>query len=360
MVQRDKNYRETKLIVRYRQGKEAITAFNRQRRLPALAVGGFLFATGISFSLATYLFRAPYLCVSLGFSFGVMPGCTGAGLALLPGDDAIIEKVMRVLAGVGVVFGFLYAYRALPLVNSLRGVGYDTCIDQQHSNAPCWVSAIQAASFFGLSMLTMEVVSRRLFASLYYKRDISGRLDLLWRNWARWLIGWTIISTMFLLPFFFYTSGRSFLISGIGVVDILITVELAVLSKFSFTKKCYTRLQERLATFGTVSDAMAVATLMSQGGDKPLEEVMKAAKKKLRYVTLSSMDSSDFNFGSGGSNRSHSNFAKAVPCRPRDIDIFVSHSWRDPPLKKWEVLRTYCAKFESEVRYGRRDLIARL
>ena len=346
-VQRDANYEETKLMVIYKHGREALTAFDRQRRMPALYGGSSLFLTGIVLSLATYIFEAPVFCLLLGFGCGVLPGLTIAGLALLPGDDAIIEKVMRVLTGVGVLFGCLYIYRALPLVNSLLGVGYDTCIDYQGTDAPCWVSAIHVALYCALAMLTVEIVGRRLVINLYYKRDIGGRLDFIWRNWALWLIGFAIISTTFLLPYLFYTTGHSYLLSAIGIVDILTTVELAALGKFSFTKKWYTEIRSWLAEFGTITDAMAVATLMSQGGDKPLEEVMATAKAKLRYVTLSSMDASAFDV-SGGGRRSYHKYAKSVRGRPRDIDLFVSHSWSDAPLEKWKALQQYCSEFERE------------
>ena len=83
---------------------------------------------------------------------------------------------------------------------------------------------------------------------------------------------------------------------------------------------------------------MLVASLMgSDGCDKPLEEVMATAKAKLRYVTFSSMGASDFDV-SGGGGRTHDKYAKSVQCKPRDIDLFISHSWSDGHAEKWEAL----------------------
>ena len=90
---------------------------------------------------------------------------------------------------------------------------------------------------------------------------------------------------------------------------------------------------------------MAVASLMSHGGHT-LEEVMRVAKAKLRCVTFSSMNASDFDTSLGG-DRSHDKFAKSTHCEPRDIDLFISHSWRDPPLEKWAALKSYCEKFRD-------------
>ena len=102
---------------------------------------------------------------------------------------------------------------------------------------------------------------------------------------------------------------------------------------------------------GTITDSMAVATLMSHGG-KPLEEVLATAKAKLRCVNFSSMDVSDFDLDSVGGRRlrfgggrSHGKYAKSTHCEPRDVDLFVSHSWQDPSLEKWSALKSYCDKW---------------
>ena len=58
-IQRDSNYEETKLIVKYKQGKEAGSAFDRQRRAPAVRVGGLLFLTGFVFMASTFFTDAP-------------------------------------------------------------------------------------------------------------------------------------------------------------------------------------------------------------------------------------------------------------------------------------------------------------
>ena len=86
---------------------------------------------------------------------------------------------------------------------------------------------------------------------------------------------------------------------------------------------------------------MAVAALMSHGNAPP-EEVVASAKSKLRYIKLSSMDRSDFVTADGPS---HDKYAKSVHCQPSDIDVFISHSSRDPPDEKWEILNTFCNAF---------------
>ena len=168
-------------------------------------------------------------------------------------------------------------------------------------------------------ILIFEVGVRRPFVSLAAKENVDGRLELLWGSWARFLVGFSVSNTTFVLStYLFFSEGRVFLSSTTtGVVSILNTVEMAALGYLAFHRSMRLRLQTWLCQFGTVVDAMAVSTLMSQGGDKPLDEVMTTAKEKLRYVTLSSMDISDFNSVSRGA-RSRSKYEMSVHCAPRD------------------------------------------
>ena len=153
----------------------------------------------------------------------------------------------------------------------------------------------------------------------------------------------TATNTLFWAPYLLFAEGRAFLGSPDGAIFTLDMLVIAALGKFALTKKWVTGLQEWLSTFGTVTDAMAIATLMSQRGDtRPLEELMTNAKRKLRYVTLSSMDVSDFDVS--GRGRSQTQFSKSVRCKPREIDAFICHSWNDP--QRWEALTEYCNDFE--------------
>ena len=342
-VQRDNNYEETKLVVKYRQGKEASKLFGRQRRLPALFGGGLLFSAGFSLILSPILFEAPVVYASLGMLVGFLPGATALGLALHPEDELVIKRIFVGMLSVGIAwFCFQVVRFGTVLVYFTRG----TCVDYRDASAPCWLAAIHIAMTAANTLLCFEIIVRRIFVSLYTKRNISGRFVLIWGIWGRFLLGITATATVFVLPYSFFAEGREFLSSPTGVVVILETLMTAALATLALTPRLYSGVQTWLSSqFGTVTDAMAVATLMSQGGDKPLEEVMATAKGKLRYVTLSSMSVSDFEVSGGGRSDKYS---KSVQCRPRDIDLFVSHSWSDPPLEKWKVLKEYCNEFEKK------------
>ena len=343
-VQRDSEYEETKLMVRARQGLEASKAFDRQRRMPAIAVGGLLFAAGLSCILSSMFFGASLIYGSIGFLFGLLPGITITALAVLPGDAWIIEKGMMFHACQGTIFGFLFLNRSAPIASSL----FDgTCVDYTGASVPCWISAIHTVLYAFLAIHCYDI-ARRIAVNLCAKPYVGSQFELIWRLWARWLIGYTVSTTLFMVPYLFFPEGRVFLASFAAVLEILSIIGTGGLGHLANNKTLYTRLQFWLANFGTVIDAMAVSSLMSKGG-QPLEQVMNQAKAKLRCVTLSSMNSTDFSLADGDDGLlSQEKYAKSVKCRPREIDLFIVHSWHDPPLAKWQALVACCEKFREE------------
>ena len=347
-VQRDSHYEETKLVVKFKQGKEALAAFDRQRRLPAYFFGMLCFVSGLFFMTATFFFDAPSWFGELFVALGLCPGPTVALLALLPGDGSFIKKLMRLVIGLGSIFGCLQMAPVPSLLQSMFDNDIN-CVDYRGKSVPCWCSAFQVVGILLRVVLIFEVSVRRPYKSLVSKNNVGDRLELLWGSWARFLVGFAVTNTAFVVaPYVFFADGRAFLSSTGGTVSILTMIETAAFGYLAFRSSLRSRLQAYLTQLGTVTDPMAVTTLMCQG-DKPLEDVMATAKERLRYVTLSSMDISDFNSISGG-GPSHSQYAKSVHCRPRDIDIFVSHSWGDPPLSKWKALTAYNDQFMREVR----------
>ena len=337
-------------MVKYKQGKVAAAAYNRQRRLPAFVVGSVLFSFGVVLTLLSILFGEEIPGFGsfgvLGFIFCLMPGLTIGLLSVLPGDDSLIQRWMVFLLCISGVFGCAWAYDAVWTSSALFGEDGGACMDYRAMVVPCWVSAAQVVGFALLSVLCFEVVCRRILVSLYTKRNVEGRFELLWKCWSRWLIGYSIANMFFIVPYTGFADGRNGYVRSVSwALEIASTITTAALGAFAFTKKWYTATQNWLATFGTVVNAMAVATLMSHG-DQPLEEVMSSAKEQLRYVYLSSMDMADFNCISD-SGPSRDKCAKSVRCQPRDIDLFICHSWHDPPLPKWDALSVMCAEFSA-------------
>ena len=295
-------------------------------------------SVGFALIMSSMAFGAPTFYGTLG-NVGYVPGLTVAALAVLSDDHLTIERIMRAMCGAGILFGLLSLSRALPIIKPFFD-NSRSCTDYLYIDAPCWVSAAQVGFYVFNALLIFKVVVHRFYVGLYTTR--AGRHDLCWQAWASYLGGSFAIRGLFsLLPWWFYPEGRVFLLSLHGGLEVLVTVEMACLSKFSATKSWYTGAQTWLGRLGTVSDAMAVATLMSHGNAPP-EEVVASAKSKLRYIKLSSMDRSDFVTADG---RSHDKYAKSVHCQPSDIDVFISHSWRDPPDEKWEILNNFCTDF---------------
>ena len=345
-IQRDSNYEETKLVVKYRQGKEALAAFDRKRRLPALVFGVLCFCSGSYFMLSTFFFGGPLWFGELFIALGLCPGPTVALLALLPSDGPFIKKLMRVVIGIGSGFGCL---QMAPVPSLSQSIFDNDCIDYRGVSVPCWCSALQVVGILLRVILIFEVIVRRPYVSLASKKRLFvDRLELLWGLWARFLVGFAVTNTLFVVSaYLFFADGRAFLSSTGGTVSILTMVEVTSFGYLASRNSMRSKLQACLAHLGTVTDPMAIATLMMHG-DEPLEEIMVTAKERLRYVTLSSMDMTDFNSISGGAP-SRSKYAKSVHCRPRDVDIFVSHSHSDSGIAKWEALTAYCDKFMREV-----------
>ena len=344
-VQRDSNYEETMLIVKCKHGKEALMAFNRERRLPALFGGTLLILAGVALVMSPVIFEAPVVYASLGVVVGFLPGVTLSGLAIQPGDDRVIKRLFVAMLLIGAGYGCSYVIKIKALLTPIFDGGDRECVDFRSVSAPCWLSAIHVAMYFANMLVCFEVVVRRTVVTLYTARNVGSRFTLMWSLWARWLIAFAATASVFLAPYLTFAQGLAFLRSPEGAVYIVEAIMMAALGIGSY-KKWHIGLQTWLSTFGTVTHAMVVATLMSQGGDKPLEEVMANAKDKLRYVTLSSMSVSDFEVSGGG--RSQEKYSKSVHCRPRDIDVFVTHSWSDPPLEKWESLKKYCDDFSKK------------
>ena len=279
---------------------------------------------------------------TLGMGAGLIPGFTIGGLAVLPGDDSIVERVMRALCGFGSIFGVLTLSRAIPLIKPFFD-NSSPCTDYLHADASCWVSASQAGFYVFNALLLFKSVVHRIYVDLYTKRNIGGRLDLCWQIWASYLIkSASSKGLLLLLPYCANPDGRAFLTSLLGVFEVLVAIETALLGLFSSAKSRYTGVQTWLARLGTVSDSMAIAALMSSHGNASPEKVVASAKSKLRCTTLSAMDRSDFVTADG---RSHDKFSKSVHCQPGDVDVFISHSWRDSPVEKWEMLNSFCNDF---------------
>ena len=254
-------HQETQLVDKCNQGKKAAKAFDFQRRLPALIGGGlcilvgacarsyvfrccsfkhFLSALSVGFALmlTSMAFGAPAFYDTLGLGIGIVPGLTVAALAVLSDDHLTIERLMRAMCGAGILFGLLNLSRALPIIKPFFD-NSRACIDSLYIDAPCWVSAAQVGLYVFNVLLIFKVVVNRFYVGLYTTR--AGRHDLCWQAWASYLGGsFTIRGLFLLLPWWFYPEGRVFLLSLHGGLGVLVTVEMACLSKFCATKSWYT------------------------------------------------------------------------------------------------------------------------
>ena len=228
-VQRDSYYEETKLIVRYRQGKAAAAAFNRQRRLPAVIIGGLMFTIGVSLVLWNAVFDGPLLYSLLGFSVGALPGLTIAFLAVFPGDDQIIRRSMKFLLCICILLGLSFAGDCISVLLDYFYEG--TCVNYNDSteHTPCWCSPIYAFAYALLTALSFEV-SRRILVSLY-RRNADGRFELVWGLWARTLFAYAAANTLVLGTFLFFSNGREFLLTILGAIEILSTIASVVLGQ---------------------------------------------------------------------------------------------------------------------------------
>lgn len=88
-----------------------------------------------------------------------------------------------------------------------------------------------------------------------------------------------------------------------------------------------------------------------------MEQILAYALENLRGVHLSQLVHRDFDPASATDAGACGSFKnqKSIPCGFGDIDLFVSHSWRDPPEAKFAQLQAIVSDFRR--RHGREPLL---
>ena len=255
-LQRDSMYQETKLVVKFRHGIVALTAFQRQRRVRAAALGALLIVIGIPFLASALFFDAPDWCSELFVGVGLYPGATIMLLAMRRDDHLMIKTVMKVIIGACTILGLMQLSGIIPVVTQ-SSFGDGDCIDYRATAVPCWCLALQVIGVVARALIIIEVGVRRVFVRLWSTQNLDGRHALIWGGWGRYLAGFAATNATFvLLVYLFFANGRAFLGSAAGIVSVLFTLETAALAKFAFTDAWRQNVQAWLAGFGTVTDAM--------------------------------------------------------------------------------------------------------
>ena len=232
-VQRDSFYEETKLIVKYKQGKVAERAFNRQRRLPALIVGGLMFVTGVLLQASPLIFSLQTIYRDIGFLILSLPGSAILLFALLPGDDWIIKKVTAFAVGIGILWSAGAVILVARIVRAYLNDEGGTCLDFRYERVPCWNSVVHIVLLVYIAIVTLEVLIRRPLMSL-----VKGNADLdaLWRLWSAVGAAFSFNRFIMIVAYTFFAEGRAFLRSTWGMVVIICVPETVALLQLARSK----------------------------------------------------------------------------------------------------------------------------
>merc|ERR1712066_1099505 len=77
-------------------------------------------------------------------------------------------------------------------------------------------------------------------------------------------------------------------------------------------------------------------------------EALAQAKPRFRCISIDQLQMQDFSSSPvGGISVTNNLFARARNCSLGFCDAFVSHSWHDDPLTKWDVLQEWRSRFIS-------------
>jgi len=106
----------------------------------------------------------------------------------------------------------------------------------------------------------------------------------------------------------------------------------------SFRRWVHFRL---LSASGAYTAATSVAAFL---GNRSARKVMEVAQNTCRFVACDKVTQQDLMSSSPDPTLRRLSTA----CRLQDIDAFLSHSWHDPPLAKWEALQVWRRSFKAQ------------
>mmetsp|Transcript_10040 Transcript_10040/g.23388 ORF Transcript_10040/g.23388 Transcript_10040/m.23388 type:complete len:259 (+) Transcript_10040:1155-1931(+) len=89
---------------------------------------------------------------------------------------------------------------------------------------------------------------------------------------------------------------------------------------------------------------MAAAGVSSLLEDRDVSAVLTMASELFRSITLDKLSLEALS----SSEPDASLYALSEPCAFGDVHVFVSHSWSDDPLLKWEALQQWRSKFKAQ------------
>jgi hypothetical protein len=104
---------------------------------------------------------------------------------------------------------------------------------------------------------------------------------------------------------------------------------------------------------GRSADAAVIAALMDTEGEFGTEEILEQAQDRFRCIKWDVLKKNSGiiidgglleNIGAGDASL----LDLSEPCALADCDVFVSHSWRDDAMLKWDALSKWCEQFRRQ------------
>ncbi|KAJ1628880.1 hypothetical protein T492DRAFT_1015218 [Pavlovales sp. CCMP2436] len=341
------NTRQASVRQRLNEAHQAGRLFKRRVRMPTLALGLSLMLSGVPLALGLS-FTSDSLptdvAVTLAASFLVIPGLLFLLLSLFPTDTRSVYFSGLTAMIVCFTFALLYALKA-SLEAMLLGFG-ESCPSRYLGVVPCWFTRFLVASRCVYGAICAGAGVRLLLFWLFGQPQARSRINFLWKSTRQTFAGLLALNVCFLVVAASSgILGRAFTTMsparGIWVAWIARDAWQAAFVLLLHLPSFRTTVQSYLARRDEVMMAAAGVASLLEGRD--VCAVLTMATELFRSITLDKLSLEALLSSEPDANL----YALSEPRAFGDVHVFVSHSWSDDPLLKWEALQQWRSEFKA-------------
>ncbi|KAJ1632013.1 hypothetical protein T492DRAFT_38921 [Pavlovales sp. CCMP2436] len=335
------------------EAHQAGRLFRRRVHMPTLALGLSLTLSGVPLALGISFFSEFHslpsdVALALAASFLVIPGLLCLLLSLLPSDTRCVHFSGLAAMTVYITFTVLYASQA-SLEARLLGFG-ESCPSRYLGVIPCWFTRCLISYRCVYSAICAGAGVRLLRFWLLSEPSARSRINFLWKSTRQTFAGLLALNVCFMVVAASSgIVGRAFTTvspvspaRGIWTTWLVRDAWQAVFVLLLHLPSFRTTVQSYLTRRGEVM--MAAAGVSSLLEDRDVSAVLTMASELFRSITLDKLSLEALS----SSEPDASLYALSEPCAFGDVHVFVSHSWSDDPLLKWEALQQWRSEFKAQ------------
>ena len=260
-------------------------------------------------------------------------------LGMLPDDG----RMTRVVPGVTTffLFGMMALFFSTAPAYAVDAAEGHCDAEDHRSGAYC---AALATIYFSFAFTTTAGFAGFLFTVT--RREVRRRYELYWLHFKWIMAAFAVLQT---------SNGVASAAVGdpLGAASyVAIGAANAALSLVAASSTVRARAHGALVRLvdarGAAAAAAGIAALL---GDADPDAVLREAKQRLRGVRFSKLSAEMVM----ARTPDPALYALAEPAAPGGVDAFLSHSWSDDPVQKWQMIKAWCDEFEA--RHGREPLL---